>query len=143
MISPREVLRLLQDRLFVFALTALFVILVLDWWDWHEFQQGAETVRESSERLRYIEHILSTMKDAETGQRGYIISGNESYLDPYYFALREIPKQLADPVAKRLRNSSHREAFTLLEAAIDRRLSLLAGPLQFRREGHFDLAANL
>src|SRR5262249_3179968 len=34
--------------------------------------------------------LLSEMKDAETGQRGYIITGEDSYLDPYRSSLSQI-----------------------------------------------------
>ena len=30
-----------------------------------------------------IEGVLSTLKDAETGERGYIITGSDAYLEPY------------------------------------------------------------
>src|SRR5262245_5772522 len=30
-----------------------------------------------------LERFLSTVKDAETGQRGYVITGQEAYLAPY------------------------------------------------------------
>ena len=33
--------------------------------------------------LEHIAGVLSLLKDAETGQRGYIITGDESFLDPY------------------------------------------------------------
>ncbi len=37
----------------------------------------------SFERQLAAEHLLSSVKDAETGQRGYIITDNDSYLEPY------------------------------------------------------------
>jgi len=30
-----------------------------------------------------VEEVLSTMKDAETGQRGFLLTGNDAFLDPY------------------------------------------------------------
>src|ERR1039458_7562607 len=36
--------------------------------------------------LERIASLLSLLKDAETGQRGYIISGDESFLEPYQAA---------------------------------------------------------
>jgi signal transduction histidine kinase/CheY-like chemotaxis protein len=141
MISPREIGRLLQDRLFIFAVAALSLILGLAVWDWLKFQQASDLVYETDESLRHIERILSTVKDAETGQRGFIITGEESYLEPYYRATREIPKQLADPRSARLRNSAHHAAFVQLEDAIDSRLALLKPPIELRRENRYDGAA--
>ncbi|MGZ5084176.1 MAG: CHASE3 domain-containing protein, partial [Usitatibacter sp.] len=30
-----------------------------------------------------LEKVLSDAKDAETGQRGYLLTGNPRYLEPY------------------------------------------------------------
>ncbi|HET6247197.1 MAG TPA: CHASE3 domain-containing protein [Tepidisphaeraceae bacterium] len=42
-----------------------------------------------------LNQTLSTLKDAETGQRGYLLTGDASYLDPYHAALKQINVQLA------------------------------------------------
>lgn len=34
--------------------------------------------------------LLSEIKDAETGQRGYVLTGNDSYLAPYNSAVQTI-----------------------------------------------------
>ena len=46
-----------------------------------------------------IESTLSTLTDAETGQRGYLLTGIPSFLEPYQSAVGAIPPHLA-----RLRN---------------------------------------
>lgn len=33
--------------------------------------------------IQNLENIISTLKDAETGQRGYLLTGNEVFLEPY------------------------------------------------------------
>ena len=38
-----------------------------------------------------VNQILSIARDSETGQRGYLLTGNESYLDPYRGALDQAP----------------------------------------------------
>lgn len=44
--------------------------------------------------LRELDLTLSFAKDAETGSRGYVITGEESYLEPYNAAREEIQKHL-------------------------------------------------
>lgn len=41
-----------------------------------------------------LERLLSSMKDLETGQRGYLLTGNDSYLEPYQAALPVIAHEL-------------------------------------------------
>ena len=40
-----------------------------------------------------LTQLLSSLQDAETGQRGYLISGSDSYLAPYTAALPAIEQQ--------------------------------------------------
>ena len=44
--------------------------------------------------LQRLESFLSAMKDAETGQRGYLLTGDEPYLEPYNNALQVVGAEL-------------------------------------------------
>lgn len=56
-----------------------------------EVLRGHEAlVKHTQEVLDTLELTLSTFKDAETGERGFIISGEESYLEPYNSAKQTI-----------------------------------------------------
>ena len=64
----------------------------------------------SSELLLAIDNVLSLAVDAETGQRGYVITGKKEYLAPYRAAVGSIQAQMDalerlvgdDPVQRRL-----------------------------------------
>ncbi len=47
-----------------------------------------------SNRLRMLQTILVSLSDAETGQRGYLLTGQPSYLAPYQAAVGRMPEQL-------------------------------------------------
>src|ERR1700735_3183478 len=49
----------------------------------------------SGDTLTALEDVLSTVKDAETGQRGYLLTDRESYLAPYNAATQQIAPRLA------------------------------------------------
>ena len=49
-----------------------------------------DIVNATLESLRALEDIKDDMQDVETGQRGYIISGNKVFLEPYFSALKEL-----------------------------------------------------
>jgi signal transduction histidine kinase len=53
-----------------------------------------QRVTESDNFLRELEMILSFAKDAETGSRGYVITGQENYMEPYYAARDELQSHL-------------------------------------------------
>ncbi len=44
--------------------------------------------------LQQVDDVLSTVKDTETGQRGYLLTGDESYLEPYVNGLSRLKAEL-------------------------------------------------
>src|SRR4051794_26797896 len=49
-----------------------------------------------SERVAALtQSLMSAIKDAETGQRGFLLTGRDSYLEPYNRSLEIIPNDLA------------------------------------------------
>ena len=61
------------------------------------YKQQTTAVRVSSliEQRMHIARVLSTMKDAETGQRGYLLTGQTAYLNPYIEALKQVDERFA------------------------------------------------
>src|SRR3954451_896845 len=55
----------------------------------------ARRVEHTHEVLRGLERVVSLVKDAETGQRGFLLTGREEYLAPYTSALPAIDGQVA------------------------------------------------
>jgi PAS domain S-box-containing protein len=53
-------------------------------------------VEQSSLVIRKLEKTISLMKDAETGQRGYLLTGRKQFLQPYEGAYRQAMEQLDD-----------------------------------------------
>ncbi len=97
-------------------------------------------VRHSQETLHTLTIILSLMKDAETGQRGYLITGDDSYLEPYRHALRDLGMHLDhfDTLAagsQELTNVSRR-----VKDRIDARLTKLRDNIEVRRNEGLEAA---
>ena len=51
-------------------------------------QRGQATVQ----RLLELERTYANVGDAETGQRGYLLSGDDAYLEPFHAAVEQIPE---------------------------------------------------
>ena len=56
--------------------------------------RAAELRKHSFEVLRHLVAVGSVLKDGETGQRGFVITGEESYLEPYNGAVRNLPAEM-------------------------------------------------
>lgn len=86
------------DRILMFVIVVVAGLLVVNaWLGYHNIgQMRSESISASRTRdaLIAIETIMSLAKDAETGQRGYLITGEPSYLEPYISALTNIDKQV-------------------------------------------------
>ena len=86
--------------------------------------------------LYHLERVLSLLKDAETGQRGYLLSGDEDYLDPYRLAIRETPSALRE--LEEIINGNERQRVRVGELAtlaIDQLAALAQGVVDRRMEG--------
>jgi len=58
--------------------------------------QTSYQVARTHAALTHVEALMSLMKDAETSQRGYLLSGEDPYLEPYRQAVANLPRQLAE-----------------------------------------------
>src|ERR1700733_13159316 len=65
------------------AIAAIVIIAVLSYSAVRGSVDNAQRVTHTLRLVGQLQALLSTMKDAETGQRGYLVSGEESYLEPY------------------------------------------------------------
>lgn len=66
---------------------------------YREFRSAAALrvqVEDSYETQSRIQGVFSLLQDAETGQRGYVITGDERFLEPYSRAIDALDAELAD-----------------------------------------------
>jgi PAS domain S-box-containing protein len=84
--------------------------------------------------LTELEATLSTLKDAETGQRGYLLTGEERYLEPYYSARARINQQVVKLQQLTADNNRQQQRIRDLKIAIDSKLADLEGTLNLRRQ---------
>ena len=61
-----------------------------------EASKSGHLVAHTYEVLAKLEAVLTTLTDAETGQRGYLLTGDDPYLEPYRNAKDRIDHLLAD-----------------------------------------------
>ena len=79
---------------FVVMLAILLAIGFVSYRNTRKLIRDSNLVAHSQDILDELEGTLSAIKDAETGQRGYIITGDEEYLKPYTAALPIINQRL-------------------------------------------------
>lgn len=92
------------------------------------------TLRTETRALQIAE-MLSLLQDAETGERGYLLTGDTTYLEPYNAALPQIAefRRLLQPANNP--GPLVRDRSRLLDGLISRRLDILAREIELERRG--------
>ena len=92
-------------------------------------------VREAFELERHIVQTLSLVQDAETGQRGYLLTGEDPYLGPYQSAVEALPGEL-DRLKPAMADDAQRAAeLGELKSAIGDKLKELADTIAMYQSG--------
>ena len=92
-------------------------------------------VRHSYEVMDALDDVLSAAKDAELGQRGYLLTDEPAYLLTYDSAMRAVPTRLARLRALTADNPVQQARLPNIENALAARLGTLARLLSLKREG--------
>ncbi|MBB2495092.1 diguanylate cyclase [Aquipseudomonas ullengensis] len=99
---------------------------------------------EEQERLHSnLQQLLSALKDGETGQRGFIITGREDFLTPLYQGYGEVDKTLK-VLKQDLRHDAALSAvLQRLEPRIDEQRTYFSTVIQLRRDQGLQAASDL
>lgn len=82
--------------IFLSTLIVLIFISLMTYRNLNNYINEVKLVRHSSVVFRLVENVLSAVKDAETGHRGFQLTKDSSYLEPYHASIRELPDMLRD-----------------------------------------------
>ena len=85
--------------------------------------------------MQRVDALMSSVKDAETGQRGYLLTGREAYLEPYSEARASIPGQLLALRRLTLSNARQQQLLSEIERLTSDKLSELQMTVDLKRAG--------
>ena len=108
-----------------------------------EVFDSAHDVAYTHEVLAASEHLLSTLADAETGQRGYVITGVPSYLEPFQVAKAQVHGSMDGLRALTSDSIEQRPAIQDIERLVDDKLNELSETIAVRRDKGFEAARTL
>lgn len=117
----------------VFAVTAFVVIASTVF----TFLFGSRVLKVRAHRnaIRVCEDFVSTLKDAETGQRGFLLSGDESYLQPYHAARARLTEEFAELVQSDISRAQRRRIAELSQAKLSELEQTIAARRNIGLEG--------
>jgi len=97
--------------------------------------EAADSVTRSLEIGQQLQGLLSTLQDSEIGQRGYLLTGRDSYLEPYAQARIELPRQIAQLRRIVQADSGQRRQLDAIEQLAIEKLAELESTIELRRTG--------
>jgi PAS domain S-box-containing protein len=144
--TGRGAYRKFEKRIGVLTLALVPIFLAaLAAWLGSEYQRlsvGETETRRTLERQLLLSELFSTVKDAETGQRGFVLTGDESFLAPYRAARSTVRAQI---VALRSAGASGAQGQRLdrMERLIDEKFAEMERVIVVRRMQGLAAAARI
>jgi signal transduction histidine kinase len=120
------------------AVLAVAFLIFINEASFRKSTEAAANIEEAQQTRGAINKLLQHMLDAETGQRGYLLTGDERYLEPYNAALADIDhnldtlRQLFTPYREQLAE------FGLMSRHVSRKLAEMDLSVRMRKEGNED-----
>jgi methyl-accepting chemotaxis protein len=100
-------------------------------------------VTHAHEVLERINGVLDELKDAETGQRGYVITGQDSYLEPFNNGVAGVPKVVRELRELTADSPNQQKRIDEIEPLIAAKLGELKRTVDTRRSSGFEATAKI
>ena len=128
---------------FLAALVLLVAISAVTFFNTNNLADNSAMVAHTHEVLAELEGIVSLLNDAETGQRGYLITGENRNQEPYVAALPQIQKKLDHVRQLTSDNPRQQDRLDDLEPLVQAKLDELQKTIDLRATVGFDAALAL
>lgn len=103
-------------------------------------EEDERTIISKQQTLLVIEYMFSAVKDAETGQRGYTLTGDTTYLEPYYISRHRLDSLM---VISSTHLKEQKALSNTLQSLISQKMALLDSIIALRRTRGFEPAQAL
>ena len=120
------------------AILAAAILIFINEASFHESTSATANIQEAQRSRTAVNKLLQNMLDAETGQRGYLLTGDLRYLKPYNVAVEETGQNLDN---LRLFLTPYKEQLAELNAlsrSISEKMAEMDLTVKMRREGRED-----
>ncbi|KYF75218.1 hypothetical protein BE17_02895 [Sorangium cellulosum] len=121
---------------------AAAVLLSTSFYSFRSFSRSTELVRTTAAVQVELERLLSALLNAETGQRGFLLSGQEEFLEPYHLGITDAGSRLAR-LRELIADEDERRALDGLDALTRQWFALLGELISLRRHGKTDAALDV
>jgi CheY-like chemotaxis protein/signal transduction histidine kinase/CHASE3 domain sensor protein len=135
----------LNQKILAGLIGCTIVLAVVTFFSFRNSEKFIDTnkwVNHTHEVLYELDQTLLGSVDAETGTRGYVITGNEGFLDPYYSGIKSLVAHLDKTQKLTEDNPEQQKNLEDLRAAVNNSLAFRKEMVEARKKD-FDLALKL
>ncbi len=125
---------------FVVPLAVLSVVGVLAYRNTGTLEHNSNMVNHTYQVVGAVEEVTGTLKDAETGQRGYLITGEDRYLEPYQNAKAAIDAKIQAVATLTSDNPAQQQRIADLRPLVAAKFAELQQTIDLRRGQGFEAA---
>jgi PAS domain S-box-containing protein len=118
---------------FAIAFIAVMVNALISYYNTNQLVENERRVVHTLQVLTELESTLSTLKDAEIGQRGYVLTGDGAYLQPHQKAIASIDEQIASLKQLTADNPNQQHRLATLERQATNRLNAIQQTITLRQ----------
>ena len=125
---------------FALAAVALIAVGILTYISVLRFRQDAGLVDHTHKVLNALSELRSSITAAESGQRGYVITGREEYLQPYQASVQAVDQNIQRLDDLTTDNLVQQQNLNSLKPLVAQRLALMDARIELRRTQGFEAA---
>lgn len=120
------------------AILAALVMVAISEFTYNHTQNSLQNLTQTYETRQKVSELMQEMLDAETGLRGFLLTNEENYLQPYNLSIQGIHRSLEN-IRQQLNNSPQAmEIFVPLARSVLRKTAEMDLSLKLFREGNAD-----
>jgi signal transduction histidine kinase len=122
----------------VLAILAACVLVGINETGYVQSTNALDNIAEASRHRASLNRVLQHMLDAETGSRGYLLTGDPRYLEPYNAAVAGIGEQLDRLHKEYAQNTEEAATLAQLTRNVQRKLAEMELSVRMRKQGNDD-----
>ncbi|PWB21449.1 response regulator [Comamonas sp. JNW] len=140
--QPRSLFPLPLPRLLGFAAAAIaaLVIAIVNVYSADVRARAVTSIDRMTAAMRQLNEFSASLKDAETGQRGFLLTGDPAYLQPYQRAQDALEAQLKGLAASNNSAPLRQERVQAIDALAHQKLAELETTIELKQAGRGDEA---
>ncbi|KQS91447.1 response regulator [Chryseobacterium sp. Leaf394] len=118
-----------------FSLLVLILSSVASFFSYQRQINNREELSKSKRAITAMKDVMIALLDAETGNRGYQLTGKTSFLEPYNLSMVALPKAMENASAQEVTDVSQQKRIAALEDNVNSRISKLKQFVDRRKNG--------